>query len=145
MRVVSFVMAAVAAVAVSAGGARAALQPDPGETAGVPVGTCWITSAYFDNSTVTRICFVSEGTATYEGRVADVPDLRCQGKATVAIEGNKLTIVERDGICDVEGHTWTAEAIACTWDASWVESGGPVGCTVDEPNYGRAKFTLSRD
>ena len=46
------------------------------DVAGVPVGSCWVTSSYFDNSTVTRFCFVSGSTATYEGRVADVPDLR---------------------------------------------------------------------
>lgn len=145
MRIGTVLLAAVAAMSLSTGGARADILPDPGETAGVPVGTCWVTSGYFENSTVTRVCFVSEGTATYEGRVADVPDLLCRGKATVAIYGNRLNIEERDGACDQEGHVWTAEVISCTWDAEGIESGGPVGCTVDEPNFGRAKLTLSRE
>jgi hypothetical protein len=145
MRFRTVLLAAGAAMSLSSAGARADILPNPDETAGVPVGTCWVTSAYFGNATVTRFCFVSETTATYEGRVADVPDLLCRGKATLAIYGNRLQIEERDGTCDQEGHSWTAEVMSCAWGAEAIDAGGPAGCTVDEPNFGRAKLTLSRE
>jgi hypothetical protein len=141
---VSLLMAGMAFLAASAGGAHADIVLPPDEVA-VPVGSCWVTSAYFENSTVTRFCFVSEATATYEGRVSDSPDLLCRGKATVSLEAGRLTIVERDGGCNIAESTWTAETMACNWNADLVGSGGPLGCTVDEPNFGRAKLTLSRD
>jgi hypothetical protein len=145
MRFRTVLLAAVAATSLSSAGARADVLPDPGWGAAVPVGTCWITSAYFENSTTTRFCFVSEGTATYEGRVSDVPDLLCRGKAAVAIEDGRLNIAERDGTCDQAEHFWTAEVMSCNWNDEGVQTGGPIGCTVDEPNFGRAKLTLSRE
>lgn len=143
MRVRAF-LAAAAAVMSCATVAGADVLPYPDDPA-IPVGSCWVTSAYFENSTVTRFCFVSETTATYEGRVLDAPNLLCRGKASLSFDGDRLSIHERDAPCSDQADTWTAEVMSCVWSPDVVGGGGPVPCTVDEPNFGRAKLTLTRE
>ncbi len=107
------------------------------------VGSCWTSSPYFSNGTMTRLCIVSPWLATYEGRVADAPDFLCRGKADLGLWDGVLSIYERAAECTTS--SWTPETFECHWDEARALAGGPIPCTVDEPNFGRAKLSFTRE